>query len=296
METDRLEFQKTRVYMEDRQFYKLIAKVSLDDDCKNGMCDFSVTGSLYIKKGNGHFYEHSFGCLHEEINKHMKDLQVFTRLHLSNHYGQPMYPVENGFYHLFKSDKKVAMEYLRITEKEYEKLHAVNDKLYFKNMLFQLGIVARWANEANEAIKELEALTGNTWVNPYSPETERFSLTLTDEEANEFAKRTNEGFYTPENVEKREREQVEAEREAKRDELVKRFDDSIRKIETERKVLLYLFDLGVNLEHVIYYDHNNTVEFNWRPYKSNQMTEQVFNELMCRIDYSQLPEGIKFKF
>lgn len=37
---------------------------------------------------------------------------------LSNHYGQPLYPVENGFYHLVNSGKEKTVNYLRITETE----------------------------------------------------------------------------------------------------------------------------------------------------------------------------------
>lgn len=77
----------------------------------------------------------------------------------------------------------VAMEYLRISEQECVELYkASEDKLYFKYMLFNLGIVDRWKRESEELIAELEKLCGKKWVNPYKPEEERFVLTLTDEE------------------------------------------------------------------------------------------------------------------
>ena len=38
METsNRLSYSKTHLFVEDGTQYKIIAKVSLDDDCKNGM-------------------------------------------------------------------------------------------------------------------------------------------------------------------------------------------------------------------------------------------------------------------
>lgn len=68
-------------------------------------------------------------------------------------------------------------------EPEYVELYkASGDKMYFKYMLFNLGIVDRWKRESDELIAELEDLRGKKWVNPYTPEKERFTLTLTDEE------------------------------------------------------------------------------------------------------------------
>lgn len=88
------------------------------------------------------------GCCHDEIAKHCPELAKFITLHCCNHYGAPMYPVENDMYHIKNSDKSVAIEYLRISDKEYSKLsEAVDDKMYFKYLLFNLGIVDRWKHE-----------------------------------------------------------------------------------------------------------------------------------------------------
>lgn len=119
------------------------------------------------------------GCCHDEIAKYVPELAKFIPLHCCNHYGAPMYPVENGMYHIKNSDKSVAIEYLRISDKEYSKLsEAVDDKMYFKYLLFNPGIVDRWKRESDELIAELENLCGKKWVNPYKPEEERFTLTL----------------------------------------------------------------------------------------------------------------------
>lgn len=68
-----------------------------------------------------------------------------------------MYPVENGIYHVRRSGMSVAMEYLRISEQECAELYkASEDELYFKYMLFNLGIVNRWKRESEELIAELE--------------------------------------------------------------------------------------------------------------------------------------------
>lgn len=50
------------------------------------------------------------GCCHDEIAKHCPELAKFIPLHCCNHYGAPMYPVENGMYHIKNSDKSVAIE------------------------------------------------------------------------------------------------------------------------------------------------------------------------------------------
>ena len=108
-----------------------------------------------------------------------------------------MYPVENGFYHITNSSKETAINYLRITETEYNLLHQAEDKQYFKYLLYMLGIVERWKRESNEALKKLEELTGQTWENPYKPENERFTLKLTDEERTTITNRINDGYYSP---------------------------------------------------------------------------------------------------
>lgn len=99
------------------------------------------------------------GCCHDEIAEYVPELAKFIPLHCCNHYGAPMYPVENGTYHIKNSDKSVAIEYLRISDKEYSKLsEAVDDKMYFKYLLFNLGIVDRWKRESDKLLVELEDL------------------------------------------------------------------------------------------------------------------------------------------
>ena len=102
-----------------------------------------------------------------------------------------MYPVENGFYHIKNSSKETAINYLRITEKEYNLLNQAEDEQYFKYLLYTLGIVERWERESNEALKKLEKLTGQIWENPYKTENERFTLKLTDEERTTITNKIN---------------------------------------------------------------------------------------------------------
>ena len=206
-----------------------------------------------------------------------------------------MYPVDNGMYHVKNSDKPVAIEYLRISDKEYSKLSkAVDDELYFKYLLFNQGIVDRWKHESDELIVELEDLCGKKWVNPYKPEEERFTLTLTDEERLLIEERIKAGYYSAENIEKRREEAHKAKVLKKRAEICERYDKIIRQAEAEKKTMLCVFDYGLSTDNIIYYPHTNTLSFNWNDY-GRKITQEEFVDFVNNVDRSQLPEGIKFE-
>lgn len=170
--TNRLFYTVSKRYIQAGTTFKIDVKILLADDCKNNICDWSITADIYEQRKNGRFVWCAGGCCHEEILKRFPQFKMFVDLHLSNHYGAPMYPVENGFYHITNSSKETAINYLRITETEYNLLYQAEDKQYFKYLLYTLGIVERWKRESNEALKKLEELTGQTWENPYKPEKE----------------------------------------------------------------------------------------------------------------------------
>lgn len=100
----------------------------------------------------------------DEIAENFPEYATFAKLHLSDYKGIPMYAVENGYYHLKNSPMEVVLHYLRINENEYKTLYKCYDKLNFCITLGKLGIVERWEQEANEAIKLLEKLTGDEFV------------------------------------------------------------------------------------------------------------------------------------
>ena len=189
--TNKLVYITSKIYVNAGTTFKMNVKISLDDCCKNNICNWSITAEIYEKRKNGRFVWRAGGCCHEEILKRFPQFKMFVDLHLSNHYGEPMYPVENGFYHVKNSSKETAIKYLRITETEYDLLHQAEDEQYLKHLLYMLGIVERWKRESNEALKKLEELTGKTWENPYKPENERFTLKLTDEERTTITNKIN---------------------------------------------------------------------------------------------------------
>lgn len=137
----------------------LFIKISLDDDCKNGHIDFSLTAIIY-EANKRHIDKNILSCgmLHDEILQVRPELKMFADLHLSDAKGCPLYTIENGYYWL-KSNKEVALSYLRITEEEYSVL-SIGNKMNFIVKLGELGIVSRWKSEAKIAIKKLEEMTG----------------------------------------------------------------------------------------------------------------------------------------
>lgn len=296
METaNKLTYLSTKFFTENKEEYRITVTVSLDDDCHNNMCEWSVTADIRRKNKCGTYGEYMGGCCHDEVAKYFPELAKFIPLHCSNHYGAPMYPVGNGIYHIRKSGMSVAMKYLRISEQEYVELYiASEDELYFKYQLFNLGIVDRWKRESEELIKELENLCGKKWVNPYTPEKERFTLTLTDEERLLIEERIKAGYYSAENIEKRREEAHKEKMLKKRAEICERYNKKIRQIEAGKKIKLCVFDYGLPADNVIYYPHSNTLSFNWNNCK-NKITQKEFDDFVNNVDRSQLPEGIKFE-
>ena len=296
METaNKLTYLSTKFFTENEEDYRITVRISLDDDCKNNICDWSITADVDWKNKHGKYEDYLGGCCHDEVAKHFPELAKFISLHLCNHYGAPMYPVENGIYHVRRSGMSVAMEYLRISEQECAELYkASEDELYFKYQLFNLGIVDRWKRESEELIAELEKLCGKKWVNPYKPEEERFVLTLTDEERSLIEERIKAGHYSSENIEKRRVEAHKAKMAAKRAEICERYDKKIRQAEAEKKIILCVFDYGLPINNVIYYPHTNTLFFNWNDY-GGKITQEEFDDFVNNVDRSQLPEGIKFE-
>ena len=253
--TNRLCYTVSKRYIQAGTTFKINVKILLADDCKNNICDWSITADIYEQRKNGRFVWCAGGCCHEEILKRFPQFKMFVDLHLSNHYGAPMYPVENGFYHITNSSKETAINYLRITETEYNLLHQAEDKQYFKYLLYMLGIVERWKRESN---------------------------------------RINDGYYRPEAVQARKDEEKRKAYEKKRAEIINDCKKKQQKAENEQRVMLAVLDAGLSVNNVIYYDHSNELVFNWKDYET-KVTENDFNKFVSSVNRSLLPAGITFK-
>ena len=275
---------------------KISVKVRLSDDCRNGHADFAITADIYEKNNQDCWKLIKCGCCHDEIAVAFPELCPFIPLHLCDAKGVPMFAQANGFYHLWNSTCEITMKELRITRQEYNRfLSEAEDHLYFTYLLQVMGIPKRWEKEACAAIKLLEEFTGET----FEDTSVRYQFTpLTPEDMQLVKSRLAEGYYLPENIKKRKRDARFAVRRQKIADLKAAALRKKQKIDRELQVELYLFKLGASLESFIYYDYSNEVAFNWmhRICDRERMSEEQYNALMAKIDYSKLPEGITFKF
>lgn len=267
---------------------KVKMKVSLDDDCHNGICDFSITGEVYDKKGECE----TCGCIHDTLKKHFPEIEKFLPLHLCDYRGTPLYPVENGIYHFKHYNKQVVKDYLRITDTEYDILGRVlAEKLYFGYLLIDLGIAKRWKEEADEFIAFLEDKLNCKWENPYKPEEEKHKWCVSTQEIVDIRKQVELGYYNPDKIEEREDERKKREIEKARQEILKDYAKAELKAREERDTLLAVIDFGLPVNNVIYYDHTKVLAFNWKDF-DDKISQEDFDRFVEQVDYSKLPEGI----
>lgn len=137
-------------------------------------------------------------------------------------------------------------------------------------------------------------MTGNTWKNPYKPENEYFALKLTDEERTLIEKKDKDGYYTNEAIQARKDQKKREEYEKKRNEIIADCEKEIQKAENRKLVRLAIFDAGITLKNVIYYDHSNELVFNWNDYET-KVTQGQFDEFVKTVDKTKLPKNITFK-
>jgi hypothetical protein len=268
-------------------------KIRLNDECKNGHQDFAITADIY-EKGKPKIDKYCImgGCCHDEILAAKPDLQIFVDLHLCDYKGIPVQAVENGFYHLregfndIKPDspkfKSAFIRYYRMTEPQFDILNTSANKLQYAIHLKELGILAQWEMQANEAIKQLEEMTGQKFLNT-SQRTQYHAPT--PEQLKEEEEKQKSGYYSHAAIELR--------RKAAEDKIM--FDlleekrSKINKIETEYAIKAQVLTTGGKkaLDNCIYYDHTKQLAFNWRSY------DCISNELIAKIIAEiKLPEGV----
>ena len=271
-------------------------KIRLNDECKNGHQDFSITGDIYQKgKPRTDNYWLGGGCIHDDILKARPDLKMFVDLHLCDYTGVPTHAVANGFYHLVEGFSKTKPEsanfkseycdYYRITPEQFDILAQCKNKVQFGLSIINLSILDQWQKQANEAILLLEQWTGNSFVVD-SLRTQ--FVAPTPAEIEEEAKRQREGYYTPEAEQLREL--------AKRDTLIAELqadaDKEIDKANIEFVVKKQVLIIGGEkaLKNCIFYTHSKTLSFNWRGYDniSQELIDKVIEEIV-------LPEGVTIK-
>lgn len=76
--TNRLCYTVSKRYIQAGTTFKINVKILLADDCKNNICDWSITADIYEQRKNGRFVWCAGGCCHEEI---LKRFPQFNLLH-----------------------------------------------------------------------------------------------------------------------------------------------------------------------------------------------------------------------
>lgn len=254
----------------------------------------NITGYIY-EAGKPHIDKYMIGggACGEEIAKQFPQFAIFDKLHLSDVNGAPMYAIENGFYHLTVTGVKVAADYLRISENEAQKLKdTCKDKAVFGYTLLKMGLIDKWKNEANEAIKILEELTGKKFIDNST----KLQPMLTAEKIQEIEQKINGGFYSPENVDKRQNEEIEFKKSMLRAEIEAEYKKAKKKAKNDYSIQLFVLECGIGLNNYIYYNHTNTVSFNWKGYEV-PITNEEFNKVLeyAKTYTGQLPKSVKFE-
>lgn len=178
----------------DNTTYKVV--ITLNDSCKNGHSDFSITGTYWDTSKDKTLNRNNNmggGAIGDEIAKHFPQFKIFNDLHLCDFEGTPMYYVENGCYHM--KDKTVAMEHLMIDENQYNVLevaYKADDKPYFEYLISKLGLREKWQAKAKEAIEWLEEHAQTQFETSHG--VGRFKP-LTEEQINFFKEREINGYY-----------------------------------------------------------------------------------------------------
>lgn len=283
-----------------------VINIRLNDECKNGHNDFSITGTVYeAGKPMTDRNMISGGAIGDEIAKKMPSLKIFNNLHLCDVNGARMYAIANGFYHLsngFNDAKPNTLkfkaeycEYYRITAEQFETLRTSEDEQVFTYYLVKLGIVGQWKDEALKAIKLLEELTGEKFKDD---STKLQVIRLDAVKEAEIIARLESGYYSPERIQ--EREDIKR-AEAKQKELQDIEDDfnkTCEKAKNEYLVLKAVLLAGLSIKNFIYYTHSNEGRFNWNTSSYNKEVSAVeFDGFLdwVKLEKPELPKGIIFK-
>jgi hypothetical protein len=293
MKTNDLRFTDNRVGKNGEQW---AIKIRLNDECKNGHQDFSITGTCWeAGKAKIDRYMIHGGACGDEISVLFPEYEIFNRLHLCDYMGIPMHCSANGFYHLRAGFQNYAegetlksrwCKYYRVSPDQFDVLFTAESEMHFAILLERLGIFEQWKAEADLAIKKLEELTGDEFVvDSVRTQYHRPS----DEKMKEESERISNGYYSAEEKQKR---VLEAEKK-KLQAIDEKEETEIQKIRLEYKIKRILFSAGEKAyANYIFYSHTNTIKFNWRGFGDEMSAEEIL-EAKNKIE-NLLPEGVTF--
>lgn len=274
---------------------RIDVSIRLDDQCKNGHQDFSITCSGYELSSNNRLVESFGGCAHQEILKFYPQFKIFVDLHLCDYLGNPMHASANMFYHIKREEQNKFLSYYNcVTESDYKKLFICEDELHFKYVLFELGVPNKWQELAKKGIEELEKLTNTEFL----VDSVKTNLTpLTEEQSNLIASRLNSGYYLPENIEKRRLEALQAKKDKLTEDVKRAFNKKHEEMKQDLEIDLVLIKLFATKDNVIFYKHTNTIVVNWQNSTYNKMyNETEFKRFKAAIKAKRMFEGTKIEF
>jgi len=265
--------------------------IRLDDECNNGHQDFAITATFW-EKGRKRIDRNMIlaGCCHNAILNVRPDLKPFVDLHLCDWEGIPMYAIENGYYHLTNgfSDKQTPLkdqfcDYYRVTPDQFDILSMSRSSADFAFKIAGQGILTQWKKQGNEAILLLEELSGDK----FTPASTKSNFHLTPQQVQEEERKQEEGYYTPEAIEKRKQDAIDKQLSA----MENKFIAKLLTIWIEYSIQVELFKLGGRkyLENVIFYTHDKTIKFNWR---GDNLTTEEIAHIKTALP---LPAGIEYR-
>jgi hypothetical protein len=154
-----------------------------------------------------------------------------------------------------------------------------------------LGIVAGWKKIVNNAIAELEKLTGLKFKSKY--EKDKNDISINADKLKEFRQQQKEGFYTSESKQEREKKRLSDLNKSMIDKVNADYKKSVSKHENERQINLELIRQGFeisprtgNIKGAIYYNHSNELNFNWS-------TEKIHESII--LDFANNLDTVKFE-
>ena len=280
---------------------KFVVKFTLNDECHNGVCRFSITGDEVCVRGKEEVCKKGDlifgGACHSRIAKHFPELVPFLPLHLCDEFGQPLYPVDNFIHH---SNRRVAKEkvcaWYRVTEEELEILKKCTiNKLYFQYHLFQLGIVDRWKQEAETAITWLEEKTGEK----FETESSQHALVI-GPWYDEMEKSIEAGNFTPESIQEKVEKKHQAWAEKQIEEINAQYEQASKFINRRKELALWCVK-NVPTENYSFFGYNGPgyetnpqykLTINYRSWKE-VITKEEYNTFLENVD---IPKDLEITF
>lgn len=275
-------------YFNAKTTYKFDYSIKLHDECNNGYLDFSFTGTIYEMKKNHRFYEVGGGAIGHIISYFKPELLQFEKLHPCNQLGQPMY-IDNIRYNINdgKSNEQISEMYNIPDMKAIETLRNASDNEYlFHYLVFRLGIAETWEKQAKEAIQEIERITGLTLQIEGK---DRVYKQLDAEDCKIMEELYQLGYATKQAKEYREREARKEQRTKELLKIEKEYDKAIEKAKKVYEVKKAVVSFGIPFDNVIFYEHSNTLCFNWKDYTKKVPSDLINDLIIAEV----LPEGIE---